>query len=251
MAARKYKFNPNFRYSELDSHTAASGERQYLTPYGPAPSVTTILSTLPHPELDAWKERLGEEEANRITEEAANIGSAMHNMLESHVLDEEYKTTGFPEEIIAKKMFRPVQLMGLRPLNEVWGVEVPLYCNNLYAGRTDLIGVYKKKPSVIDYKTSIFRKKEKYIENYKYQLSAYSLAHKLLYPDFELEQGVLLIGIRPHPEFKLPPKVQIEIFDKEELKKYQLGWIDILVEYHERSMNEEKEKYFNLLIDIV
>lgn len=251
MSTRKYIFNPNFKYDELESHTADSGERQYFTPHGPAPSVTTILSTLPHPELDAWRERVGDEEANRISKEATDIGSAMHNMLESHVLNEEYEELGIPEEKIAKKMFQVVKLMGLKALNEIWGVEVPLFCGNLYAGRTDLVGVYRNKPSIIDYKTSVFYKKTRFIEDYKCQLSAYSLAHKLMFPDYDLEQGVLLIGLRPNPDYKIPPKVQIEIFNKDEMREYQMKWINILIDFHESTMNKEKEKYFNLLIDVV
>ena len=151
----RFKHKNHLDYPELKSYTDPTGHREYYTPFGSTTSVTTILSTLPHPELDAWRERLGDEEADRITEEAAAIGSAMHDMLESYVRDTSRETLDTPEEKMAEEMFRCLKRRGLRRLSEIWGVEVCLYCNNLFAGRTDLIGVYGGKRSIIDYKTSI------------------------------------------------------------------------------------------------
>lgn len=230
----RFKHKNHIDYPELKSYTDPTGHREYYTPFGSTTSVTTILSTLPHPELDAWRERLGDEEADRITEEAAVIGSAMHDMLESYVRDTSRETLDTPEEKMAEEMFRCLKLRGLRRLSEIWGVEVCLYCNNLFAGRTDLIGVYGGKRSIIDYKTSIWRKKEKYIENYKHQIAAYAIAHEELFGagENEIEQGVILVGIRPHVEYNLPAKIQVEIMDKEELKHYKLSWMDIVEDFY-------------------
>jgi hypothetical protein len=216
-----------FEYPELSSVTNPDGKRQYMTPDGPAPSVTTILGTLPNPELDAWRERVGEEEANRISKEATTIGSYMHDMLEQFMLNRKYEKGLDPLEAIAAKMFQPVRLIGLKDLNEVWGVEVALHVSNIYAGRSDLIGVYKKRPSVIDYKTSIYPKPPKHLEKYKLQTAAYAVANEHLTGQ-SLDQGVLLIGIRPNLERNVPANCQVVIMDQAEMDHYKVKWAEVL-----------------------
>lgn len=216
-----------FEYPDLSSVTAPDGKRQYMTPDGPAPSVTTILGSLPNPELDAWRERVGHEEADRISKEATTIGSYMHDMLEQHMLQRPYENTRQDLEQIALKMFQPVRLVGLKDLNEVWGVEVAVHVSNIYAGRSDLLGVYRKKPSVIDYKTSIYQKKPKYLEKYKLQTAAYAIGNEHLTGQ-ALDQGVLLIGIRPNLERNVPPSCQIVIMDKAEMDHYKTKWVEVL-----------------------
>ena len=217
----------------MESHTSDDGSRVYYTPAGRAPSVTTILSTLPHPGLDEWRERVGEEEAARVSKEATDIGSAMHDMLEAYVRDTPYQAKGIPEEKIAEKMFRAVRMLGLRRLSSVWGIEVPLHYENLYAGRTDLVGVYNGHPSIIDYKTAKYFKKAEWIEDYKLQTAAYAIAHDWMFPDYPITQAVLLLGTRPSgPPFNQPPKCQIVVIETDELNTWKDKWVDVLDGYY-------------------
>lgn len=235
---QKSKVNPRFKYRDhliyptIQSHTSAGGDRVYYTPAGDAPSVTTILATLPHPGLDEWRERVGEEEAARVSKEATDIGSSMHNMLEAYVRDVPYQATGIPEEKIAKKLFKTVRMMGLRPLEEVWGIEVALHYDNLFAGRTDLVGVYGGYPSIIDYKSAKYFKKAEYLEDYKLQTAAYALAHDTMFPSEKIEQAVLLIGTRPNPEYKVPPNYQRVVIPQAELEQYKDQWVEVLDNYY-------------------
>jgi hypothetical protein len=206
----RFKYRDDLSYPGVKSETAEDGSRVYYTPFGPAPSVTTILSTLP-----------------------TDIGNCMHNMLEAYVRDVPYDPVLTDEEEIAKKMFRVVRTLGLRCLDEVWGIEVGLYCENLYAGRTDLVGVFKGKPSIIDYKTAKYFKRSDWIEDYKHQIAAYAIAHEEMFPNVPIEQGVILIGTRPNPAYKVPPKVQRVILDSKELTEYKMGWLDIIDEYQQ------------------
>lgn len=228
----RFKLDTNrFNYPKMESHTAETGSRVYYTPAGEAPSVTTILSTLPHPELDAWRERVGEEEADRISKEATTIGTYMHDRLEFFVRGEKYiEPEGYNEELmsISKKMFQVVKLFGLFGLDKVWGIEEALHYEDLYAGRTDLVGIYKGKPSIIDYKTSKFFKATEYLENYKLQLAAYTIAHEWMFPEVEFTQGVLLIGTRPNPEYRKTAEVQVIIIPEEELDVYKIKWTEVL-----------------------
>src|ERR1700733_8467184 len=81
-----YPIVHRYDYPKLEAFTHQSGWRVYETPSGlKVPSVTTILSTLPKDGLEAWRERIGHEEAQKITDEACRIGSTMHDMLEGYV----------------------------------------------------------------------------------------------------------------------------------------------------------------------
>ena len=163
------------------------------------------------------------------------MGTCMHNRLEAYVKDEEYVDTGIPEEAFAKRMFQMVKTTGLARVNEIWGVEEALYCHSLYAGRTDLIGVYNHIPSIIDYKTSKYFKKDAYIENYKLQTAAYTIAHDEMFGDMGIKQGVLLIGTRPNPEYNVPAKLQRVIIPEDEMKAYKLKWMDIVEDFHKEA----------------
>ena len=59
----RFKYRDHLTYPTIESLTRNDGSRVYYTLAGDAPSVTTILATLPHPGLDEWRERVGEEEA--------------------------------------------------------------------------------------------------------------------------------------------------------------------------------------------
>jgi hypothetical protein len=62
-------------------------------------------------------------------------------------------------------------------VDEIWGSEVPLYVPKMYAGTTDLVGVYKGNPCIMDFKQSNRPKKVEWIEDYFLQLTAYAIAH--------------------------------------------------------------------------
>lgn len=227
----KFKHRSDIPYIEMEAETKPTG-RTYFTPEGPAKSVTTILGTLPHPHLDEWRERLGHEEADRIKQEAADIGSCMHNMLEAYVKDVPYEKVNTPEEKQAVPLFKYIRMQGLRDLNEVWGVEVAVHMHTLYAGRMDLVGVYKKIPSIIDYKNALRHKQDEWIKDYKMQLAAYALAHDHMYGDLGIKQGVILIGVRGNEKFRKPVSIQRVILDEEELHENKIKWMQVVENFH-------------------
>ena len=77
-------------------------------------------------------------------------------------------------------------------VDEVWGTEVPLYVPNTYAGTSDCVGVYKGKPSIIDFKQTNKPKKREWIEDYFLQLAAYSEAHDKVHGT-SIDQGVIMM----------------------------------------------------------
>ena len=149
------------------------------------PSVTTILDKTKSEEkkqsLNDWKKRVGEEQAQQIVTEAANVGTLMHGILEHWVKNETHDPGNNFIHQQAKRMAQTV-IDNIEPhLNEVWGSEVNLYYPGLYAGTTDLLGVWKGNPAVMDFKQTNKPKKREWIEDYFMQAAAYGMAHNELY----------------------------------------------------------------------
>jgi genome maintenance exonuclease 1 len=168
-----------FIYEKL-SRTEVNGKRRYLTPSGGAvASVTTILGeTKDQTHLIEWRKRVGETKAQEITTEAAGVGTRMHKYLEDYVDTGEWPAPGTnPYAQKAHAMATRIKVHALDDVNEIWGSEVPLYIPDLYAGTTDLVGLYKGNPCIMDFKQSNKVKKKEWIEDYYLQMTAYALAH--------------------------------------------------------------------------
>lgn len=194
------------------------GKRYYVTPSGDHyRSVTTILSQLNKDDIQKWRDRVGEEEANKISTRASNRGTKLHTMMEDYVGNvEDFALNKMP---ITTSLFLDIQPFVDLNLEEVYGIEYPLYSDRLRAaGTSDLICRYAGKPTVLDYKTASKRKKEEWIENYFIQSTAYSLMVKERY-DFDIEQIVIMIAVEgdnPQVFVKDPNeyvKKTISIFD--------------------------------------
>jgi hypothetical protein len=217
-----------FKYTEL-KRKSVEGKRLYANPFGdPVPSVTTILSaTKPYEARQAlanWKKRVGEEEAQRITTEAANVGTLMHAILEAYVGNEEYEHGNNIIHRQARQMAETV-ISNIDPyLDEVWGAEVNLCAPNLYAGTTDLVGVWKGKPTIMDFKQTNKPKKREWIEDYFLQGAAYAVAHNELY-----ETDIQNIAI-----FMCSRAGEWQLFEVEpdEFKHWELKWAERLQQFY-------------------
>ena len=177
---------------------SVDGRRLYSTPDGLAvPSVTTILDkTKPEKAKQAllnWRKRVGETQAANITKEAAGRGTRMHKWLEDYVLTDDIGIPGSnPYSQQSHKMAEIIVEQGLSNMTECWGVEVPLYFPQIYAGTTDCVGIYNGKPSIIDFKQTNKPKKEEWVQDYFMQLCAYGNAHNEVYGT-DIQQGVILM----------------------------------------------------------
>ena len=195
MITHRYDYTPLNRES-------IDGKRHYCLPDGSkVPSVTTILDKTKPQEareaLQKWRKAVGEQRAQQITTEAANRGTRMHAYLESYVLSGDMKE--LPTNPYAHPswfMAAQVILNGLQHVDEYWGCEVPLYYSGLYAGTTDLLGVWKGKPAIMDFKQSNKVKKRDYITDYFLQLAAYAQAHDNMHGT-EINTGVILMAVQP------------------------------------------------------
>jgi genome maintenance exonuclease 1 len=170
--------NPLYEYKKL-KRDESTGKRLYACPDGiKVPSVTTVLdSTKDKTFLIEWRKRVGDAEATRISTESAGLGTLMHTHLEYHVLGQERPQGNNQVQIMARAMADTMINEAFCEIDEVWGIEAALYYPGLYAGTSDMIGVHKGTPAIIDHKTTKKTKKKEWIEDYFLQCCAYALAH--------------------------------------------------------------------------
>ena len=190
------KFKHNFvPFVELSTETI-DGKRHYVLPDGETKlkSVTTIISEKSDKTaLYEWRKRVGDEEANRISTQAARRGTSIHKIAERYILNEEniYKD----EMPINVEMFKTIKNTLDRHVDNIVGIELPLYSKALKcAGRTDLVAEYDGKLSIIDFKTSRKPKKEEWIENYFIQSTVYSMMFEWTYK-FSVPQIAIIIAV--------------------------------------------------------
>ena len=190
------KFKHNFvPFVELSTETI-DGKRHYVLPDGitKLKSVTTIISEKSDKTaLYEWRKRVGDEEANRISTQAARRGTSIHKIAERYVLNEEniYKD----EMPINVETFKSIQNILDDHVDNILGVELPLYSKALKcAGRTDLVAEYDGVLSIIDFKTSRKPKKLEWIENYLLQSTVYSMMFEWTYK-IAVPQFVIIIAV--------------------------------------------------------
>ena len=227
MLKQKYDYQPLSRTSE-------DGRRLYQTPDGSrVPSVTTVLEKTKPEEarrgLQQWRNRVGHQQAQQITTEAANRGTKMHTYLERYILEgaapERSKN---PFSWASEHMAEVVIAQGLNDrVTEFWGVEIPVYFPGIYAGTTDGAGIHQGAESILDYKQTNRPKKREWIGDYFLQLAAYALAHNEVYGS-TIRKGVILMCVRPEQDAQLNivsvPQYQEFILEGAEFDHYANEW---------------------------
>jgi genome maintenance exonuclease 1 len=191
--------------------TTIDGKRHYLTPDGVFPSVTTVLSNkLDKSGLDAWRKKVGEEEADRIGKQAAHRGTAIHDMAEKYILGEDYIKGHHPINLYT---FSDIRRVIDNRITTVYGIEYPLWSRELNtAGRTDLIADFDGVLSIVDFKTSKRLKEEKYIESYFLQATCYAaMTNERLLTD--IKRIAIIIAV-DHEEPQVFVKSTDDYFDK-------------------------------------
>lgn len=160
---------------ELEAKTTESG-RVYYTPSGKAyPSVTTVLGSMNKDAIDAWRKRVGEEKANKISGQASRRGEALHSICEKYLLNEMNDTNLQSMMPNIKELFLQLRPELDKNIGKIYAVEQPLYSDKLrIAGRVDCIAQWDNRISIIDFKTSSKAKLEENILNYFLQCAAYA-----------------------------------------------------------------------------
>jgi genome maintenance exonuclease 1 len=198
------------------------GKRHYVTPSGAKlPSVTTVLGHAKKQSIIEWRNRVGEEQAQRISTRASIRGTKFHNMMEKYLENDPNLFEGVMPDM--KQAFRDVQKT-IDRIDNIRYIECPLYSEKLgLAGRTDCIGDFDEILSVIDFKTSLKPKKEEWIENYFEQETAYAIMYEERVGE-PIEQIVTIISV--------DGEVEPQVFIKQK-KHYVDGLLSKIKAYKE------------------
>ena len=136
--------------------------------------MTKAIEILSEDGIRAWRKRVGEEEANRISTRAANRGTAVHSITERYINNEVDYAEGFMPNIIQN--FNDLKPILDERLGNIRAQEVPLYSDHLrVAGRVDCVAEFDGTLSIVDFKTSRKLKKKEWITNYFAQEAAYAI----------------------------------------------------------------------------
>ena len=190
---RKYDYPSSTRASIKGlRHYSLTGDLQGQR----LPSVTPVLGqTQPKDKADSlerWRDKVGHEEARRITQEAAARGTSMHLYLEKYCLGEGYLDLTDVGNV-AKHMAEKIVDRGIdNRLTEIYGNEATLYYPGLYAGSVDLVGQHDGSMAIIDFKQTNKPKQREWIGDYFLQMAAYGMAHDAVYGT-TIEKGVILM----------------------------------------------------------
>ena len=152
----------------------ARGGRYYETPTGAKyPSVTSVTRLHNQESIQAWKDKVGEEEAGKISRRALARGNKIHSLAEKYLLNE-----GDMSDDFSKADFGQM-IPYLNKINNIHCLETQLYSDHLQtAGTVDCIGEYEGKLTVIDFKTSAKLKKREWVKDYFMQCSAYAVMYE-------------------------------------------------------------------------
>ncbi len=222
-----FKHEPIDLGYDLNAKTSKKG-RVYTTPDGKEyPSITTVLSILSRDAILAWRNRVGEEEANKISRIASTRGTAVHELLERYVDNEPDFLKGELPHIV--QSFKDVQPILDKNLHKVYAQEAPLYSDHLeLAGRVDCVGVWDGQNSIVDYKTSRKVKKKEWVSNYFMQCAAYAIMWEER-TGMPITQLVVLIAVDDNP-----PQVFVEHRDN-----WTEKLIDTIGKYKEEKRREK------------
>ena len=226
------KLNKKYSYVQA-TRTTEQGSRTYVVQGMKLPSVTTVLAnTKDQTYLRRWKEKVGDEEAERIKNYSSKRGTAMHKFLEKHIQGSGYEDLT-EMGVQAKPMAQKIIEIGFTPISEYYGTEVTLYYPGLYAGSTDLICMHNDMETIGDFKQSNRPKKEEWVEDYYMQIAAYAMAHDYVYGS-KIRQGVIMMCTPDlyYQEFKI---------QDEELKRYKHEFLKRLDHYYELKQDYKEE----------
>ena len=218
-----------YTYPELKRQESDKGRFYLDSKNHPVPSVTTVLNKTSNKEdsIQQWRNRVGEEEANRIIKQSTDIGTMVHEALELYLNEKEWRNFSDNQDgVLAERMTEKFIESGLNSITEVWGLEVGLILDGLYAGTADCVGKINGIPSLIDFKTARKMKKREWIEDYFLQCCAYANAHNVMF-NTDINQIVILMIDRDliFKEFIVKP-TEFNILTK--------LWKKRLIEFHNK-----------------
>ena len=192
------------------------GCRLYELPNGDwVPSITSITSFYNKEKFIKWRQRVGDDEANRITKKATTRGTDFHEAAQDYL---EQKEIILSEHLPATQFMFHHAKPFIDKIDNIHAIERSMYSEFFgIAGRVDCIGEYDGELAVIDFKTSERIKPEAWLENYFVQETAYACMY------YELTG----IPVKKLITIMTTPSGEVKVFDKRNKDEY----IRLLVKY--------------------
>ena len=188
------------KYDDLFADTKKSG-RTYTTPKGiKYPSITTVLGYRDRWKWAEWRKSIGAKEANRITRHATTRGTAVHNLAEKYINNENPYITEDSEKMPHVQYgWKVLKDVIDQKVGKIYMQECTLYSDDLkVAGRVDCIAEFDGVPSIIDFKTSSRVKSADDISSYFMQECAYSIMLKEQ-TNIDIDQLITIMVVDNNP----------------------------------------------------
>jgi|TARA_R110000744_G_scaffold20094_10_gene52759 genome maintenance exonuclease 1 len=230
-----WTFNKKFTYPP-STRSLINDQRHYDIKDTKLPSVTTILQATQTQDkkdnLARWRQKVGENEAERIRDTAATRGTIMHRIIEGHLLGHRHADLSDLGQQ-AGRMAHNIIETGLKgSMSEIWGCEIVVHYPDLYAGATDLAGIYENRESIIDFKQSNKMKRREWVGDYFLQLAGYAVAHNQVHGT-KIQSGVILMCTADNVFQKFSVRDQ-------EFQKYMWEWLKRVDLYHNNISHRDK-----------
>ena len=213
---------------ELEANTI-DGVRYYTLPSGKkAPSITSITSFYNRQIFKNWREKVGEEQANKITKVATDRGTKFHDLVEKYLLNEDINSL---KNVLPTTKARWIAARdALNNIDNIHALEKPLYSEYFgIAGRVDCIAEYEGELAVIDFKTSKKIKPEKWLENYFVQETAYACMY------FEMTG----ISVKKIVTLMVADNGDVKVYEKRNKGEY----IKLLIKYTKEFVTHKLGEY--------
>jgi hypothetical protein len=138
------------------------------------PSITRVLGAKPKPGLIAWRQRVGREEAARVSAAATRKGTALHGISEAFLRNDD----SLPDiDLLTQEMWQYLYPWLIEHVSCVYAQEQAVFSMRLGAsGSFDLLADVDHVLSIVDFKTSNRPKTLDWIEDYFIQGTFYACA---------------------------------------------------------------------------
>ena len=205
------------------------GVRYYDVPdvegYTKLVSITSVTSWINREIFRAWRARVGNEEADKVTKAATSRGTDMHTLTEHYLKNEDLPTVQPLSEILFKQSKPQLNL-----IDNIHALEKSMYSLQLgIAGTVDCIAEYDGELAIIDFKSSKKPKPRKWIDHYFVQCAAYACMLFEL-KDIAVKKFVIIMSCE---------NGEVKVYEEYDKAKY----IKLLSEYIREFVNFKLQEY--------
>ena len=188
-------------------------------------SITSVTSWINREIFRAWRAKVGNEQADKVTKAATSRGTDMHTLAENYLLNKDLPSVQPLSEFLFKQSKPKLDL-----IDNIHAIEKPLYSLKLgVAGTVDCIADYEDELAVIDFKTSKKPKPRKWIDHYFVQCAAYAC---MLYEmkEISVKKFVIIMSCEDG---------EVVVYEERDKAKY----IKLLSEYIREFVNFKLQEY--------